>query len=117
MAQDKEDPQLQSHVGAEPAIGELLGQVMRRLLTRGRDGLGRAADSGRVRLELRQLQRDRDHFWIRLGKTAYRLAESGEIDHPALQKAMKRIDELERKIRSLEGGSSTPDVDPGEGDR
>jgi hypothetical protein len=89
----------------DPAIGDLLSQVMRRLARRGRDSLRGAADTGRSRLELRQLQRDRDSFWIRLGKTAYRLQESGELDHPAIEKAMRRIDEIEQRIRDLEAGA------------
>lgn len=92
----------------DPALTELLGQVMRRLARRGRDSLRGAADNGRSRLELRQLQRDRDSFWIRLGKTAYRLQESGEIDHPAVEKAMRRIDEIEKRIRDLEAGVPEP---------
>ncbi len=86
----------------DSTLNDSIGQVMRRLLSRGREQLGKAADRGRTRLELRQLRSDRDHFWIRLGKTAYRLVESGEIDHPALQKAIARIDELEARIQSLE---------------
>jgi len=86
----------------DSSLNDTIGQVMRRLLSRGREELGKAADRGRTRLELRQLRSDRDHFWIRLGKTAYRLVESGEIDHPALHKAIGRIDELEDRIRALE---------------
>ncbi len=57
-------------------------------MARGRTELDRAARSGRDRLELRQLNKDLDHFWVRLGKTARRLVEAGEIDHPALRKAI-----------------------------
>lgn len=87
-------------------ISEALGTVVRRILDRGRHEIERAAQQGRVRLELRALQRDRDQFWIRLGKTAYRLVESGELEHPAIRKAMKRLDDLERRIRDLEAGGS-----------
>jgi hypothetical protein len=89
-----------------PPLADALGQVFRRLLFRGRQELGRAATSGRARLELRQMQRDLDNFWIRLGKTSYRLVESGEIEHPALNKAMRRIDELEARILELAGKSA-----------
>lgn len=113
MPDDREEPEAERKLDAvrEPALGELLSKVMRRIVTRGRDGLGRAADSGRLRLELRQLQHDRDSFWARLGKTAYRLQESGEIDHPAIAKAMKRIDDIERKISDLEQRAGVPRAD------
>lgn len=96
----------------EPVLGEALSRVVRRLLNRGRAELGRAARSGRSQLELRQLEKDRDHFWVRLGKTASRLVEGGEIDHPALRKAMQRIDELEARIDSLKTGREFPGSEP-----
>lgn len=82
-------------------LGDVLGRVLTRIVERGRRELDRAAQQGRLRLELRQLQKDRDAFWIRLGKTAYRLSESGELDHPAITKAMRRIDEIEDRIRDV----------------
>ena len=72
--------------------------LLQRFVDRGRLQFDRAASAGRTRLELRQLQRDRDHFWVRLGKEAYHLVEAGEVDHPALRRAMERIDELELRI-------------------
>jgi hypothetical protein len=83
-------------------IADAVGSAVRRLWSRGRQEVERAATLGRVRLELRQLARDRDQFWIRLGKTAYRLVESGDIEHPALTKAMKRLDEIDSRIGDLE---------------
>lgn len=99
MSDDERPPREE----VEPVLGDVLSRALRRLLGRGRDELGRAARTGRHRLELRQLQKDLDHFWVRLGKTSYRLVEAGELDHPALRKAMERIDELEAKIDALRG--------------
>lgn len=82
----------------QPLLGDALARAVRRLMRRSRAELERAAQSGRARLELRQMNRDLDHFWIRLGKTAYHLVEAGELDHPALRKAMTRIDDLEASI-------------------
>jgi hypothetical protein len=76
--------------------------LLRRLAERGREGVERVTHESRRRLELRQLRRERDEFWIRLGKTAYHLVEGGEIEHPALRKAMARIDDLEARIRAHE---------------
>lgn len=91
-------------------LGEALVQSLERLVRRGRAEAGRVAHTGRHRLMQRQLQKDLDHFWARLGKTAYHLVQGGEIDHPALRRAMERIDELERKIDELR--SSTAEDDP-----
>ena len=88
--------------GTEPPVTELLRTLVGRAARRGREELARAADVGRSQLELRQARKDLQEFWVRLGKTAYRLAESGESDHPALIKARERIDELESRIRDLE---------------
>lgn len=88
----------------EPLLGEFLTDAVRRLVRRGRAELGKAARTGRTRLEQRQLQRDLDHFWARLGKTAYRLVEAGEIDHPSLRKAMERIVELEGELDAARAG-------------
>ena len=101
----------------QPLLGDLLGRAVRRLVARGRVELGRAARSSRERLELRQLQRDLDHFWVRLGKTTYRLAEAGELDHPAIRKAMTRIDELEARIDELRTRVPAASVDPEEAPR
>lgn len=90
-------------------VGEALVQTLERLLRRGREEAGRVARSGRQQLALRQLQKDLDHFWVRLGKTAYHLTRGGEIDHPALRRAMERIDELEAKIDAIRGGAPSDD--------
>ena len=98
------------------AITQALGSAVRRLWTRGRQEVERAALLGRVRLEVRQLNKDRDQFWMRLGKTAYRLVESGDIEHPALTKAMKRLDEIDARIRALEQkyGAAVHEHEPGD---
>jgi len=88
-----------------PPLAESLAHLLSRLLFRGRRGLSQAAERSRTRLELRQLQKDRDHFWVRLGKTTYHLVQAGEIDHPALRKAIARIDEIDARIEALQSRS------------
>ena len=83
-------------------LSQLMGGLLRRFVERGKRRLGRAAERGRTQLERAQVRRDLDHFWARLGKTAYNLVEAGEIDHPALTRAKARIDELEDRIRQLD---------------
>jgi len=84
---------------------DLFGRAARR----SRRELTRAADAGRHQLELRQARKDLESFWIRLGKTAYRLSEADELDHPSIHKAVRRIDELEARIAALERGED-PDA-------
>ena len=80
------------------ALGDALVDLMKRIARKGRRGFGRAAEAGRVALETRQKQKDLEHFWARQGKTAHHLVEAGEIDHPALRKAMDRIQVLEEEL-------------------
>ena len=91
----------------QPLIARMVGDALRRVLRRGRKEVDRAARTGKHRLELRQAQADLDHFWVRLGKTAYHLVQGGEIDHVALRRAMNRIDELERQIDDLRRNPQT----------
>ncbi len=96
---DGESPPQPDPTGqVQPLVGDLVASALRRIFVRGRSEISRAAHTGREHLELRQLQRDLDHFWARLGKTVYHLVRGGELDHPALRKAMARIDELEQRI-------------------
>lgn len=88
--------------GLGPVLADWLGRAARRALRRGRREVGRAAEVSRAALAQRQRQADLDAFWQRLGRTAYHLVEAGEIDHPALRKAMVRIDELQTEIREAD---------------
>ena len=82
-------------------VSKLFGDLFRQLADRGRARVRRRMQGTREALELRQLRKDRDHFWVRLGKTAYRLVEAGEIDHTALRKAIERIQAIDRQIAEL----------------
>ncbi len=87
---------------ASPPLGEAISTFVGRFLFGGRREIGRAARRSRLRLEVRQLDKDREHFWMRLGKTAYHLVAAGELDHPALRKAIARIDEIDARIGALQ---------------
>jgi hypothetical protein len=91
-------------------LSDRMSALLRRGLRRGRVELTRVAERGRHQLELRQAHRDLEAFWIRLGRTAYRLVEAGELDHPALVRARDRIDALQERIDALEAGRD-PDAD------
>jgi len=88
-------------------VTDLVSDLARNVARRGRDGLRRRLGSTRVHLERRQLQADREAFWIRLGKTAYRLSEQGEVQHPAIDKAVQRIRELQRELDALDAQNAS----------
>lgn len=81
-----------------PAIPDLFGALASGIARRGRASARRRLGATRSRLERRQLEQDRQHFWVRLGKTAFQLAQDGEIDHPAIKKAVQRIQNLEQQL-------------------
>jgi hypothetical protein len=86
--------------------GAMLSQAMlslaRVVFRRGREGARRAASSGRVRLDLRQLRRDRDVMYQKLGREVRHLLEGGEVQHPGLARGVDRIKELEARIAEVE---------------
>ncbi len=88
-----------------PDIPELLNTFAAGIARRGRARVRKRLGATRAHLERRQLEQDRQHFWVRLGKTAYQLANDGEIDHPAIRKAVQRIKELEQQL------SETAEID------
>ncbi|MBT3222969.1 MAG: hypothetical protein HN348_28160, partial [Proteobacteria bacterium] len=102
-------PGANREMGPPAPLQDALAQLLKRMLNRGQSGIEKMANRGRSRLELRQMQKDLDHFWIRLGKTAYHLSNGGEIDHPGIRKAMERIDELEAHIDELRHHRSATD--------
>lgn len=84
------------------ALGEALGSVLRLLLKRGRVEVERVAQDGRQRLELRQLHRDRDAMYMKIGREVRNLVEGREIVHPGLVKGVERIRELDQRIAEAE---------------
>ncbi len=92
---------------ATGALGDALGGVMAVLLRRGRLELGRAAATGRVRLDARMLRRDRDRMYQKLGREVRALVEGGEVTHPGLVRGVERIDELDARIEAVVAGMAT----------
>ena len=86
-----------------------MGILVQALVRRGRSGLERFAHEGRLRMELRQLKRDRDTMLQKLGREAKALLEGGEIDHPGLRRGAQRIDELDAHIVSMAERASSAD--------
>lgn len=90
-------------------VGDVLQDALKRLVDETSRRLTQVAEDGRSRLKVRQLQRERDLVCIRLGKTAHRLVEAGELDHPALHKAIARLDALDAEIEALRESEPAPD--------
>ena len=113
--------------GASP-LGDALAGLVRTVLARGRTEAARLATDGRTRLELRQLRRDRQAMYGKLGREVRALLEAGEVDHPGIRRGVERIADLDRRSAEVEAqvqergvggvspGATTPDEgeDPGE---
>lgn len=103
---DEPDPE-----SASAPLGDVLQDALRKLVHDSRDRILRVADDGRARLRVLQLQRDREAMWGRLGKTAYRLVEAGELSHPGLTKAIARLEAIDAELADLRAisGEDPPD--------
>lgn len=86
----------------QESLGEALSGLVGVLFRRGRVGVERAAVQTRFRLDLRQLKRDRDLMYQKLGRELRTLIAAGEITHPGLVRGVERIGELDRKIAEVE---------------
>ncbi len=102
--------------GASPAgpglppnseLSEALGRLVKVALDRGRQGMVRATDEGRVRLEQRQLKKDLDVMYRKLGREVMRLVESGDIAHPGLVRGVARIQAVEERIAAMRSPAPT----------
>jgi hypothetical protein len=89
--------------GATP-VGDAVKEMFRVVAQRGREGVERVAADSRVRLELRQLKKDRDALYEKLGREVVRLVEAGEVDHPGLRKGAGRVAEILARIERVEAG-------------
>lgn len=94
--------------------GDGMGDLVEKLLRRGRVEVEKAARKGRELLTLRQMRADRDRMYVKLGKEARNLLEGGEIDHPGLRRGIERIAELEARIREAEDALRDVGLDPSE---
>ena len=75
---------------------------LRDLVRRSADEVVAGAKVTRSRLDIFQLRRDRDHFLMRLGQSAYTLLSEGGVTHPDLEQAYQRVRTIEEKIAEYE---------------
>ena len=83
------------------SLGKVVNSTLRFLVQQGRSGVGRSAAEGRIQLEKRQLQKDRQVMWTKLGREVCALVEAGEVSHPGLHRGAERICEIEARIEAL----------------
>jgi hypothetical protein len=55
-----------------------------------------------VRFELRQLRRDRQRMFEKLGREVVHLVDGGELSHPGLIRGAERIRQLDGQIAAVE---------------
>ena len=91
---------------AGAALSDAVASLLRLAADRGRRRLGTAAAQGRVRMEIRQLRRDRTRMVEKLGREVIRLVEGGEISHPGLLRGVERIREQDVRIEDTERNQS-----------
>ncbi len=93
---------------SDSPLDSVFQDAVRRLVDDARTRVSRAAQDGRAILRVRQLQKERDALCIRLGKTAHRLVEGGEISHPALDKGVARLQAMDAEIAELRDAAGEP---------
>lgn len=103
MAEETETPEGagEGRDSTQEPIGDALASVMRMVFERGQSRAGALAADGRGRLELRQLKKDRDAMYRKLGREVRRLLEAGEIDHPGIRRGVERIVGVEDRIETM----------------
>lgn len=99
---DSPSPEAPSAGAGQPPLGDALGNVLKLVLERGQSRVESVAQDGRLRLELRQLRKDRDAMYRKLGREVRRLLEAGELDHPGVARGVERISGLDERITVLE---------------
>lgn len=87
---------------AGAALADAISRALRVAARRGRSELSRAASQGRVRFELRQLRRDRQRMFEKLGREVVHLVDGGELSHPGLIRGAERIRQLDGQIAAVE---------------
>jgi hypothetical protein len=77
---------------------------LKEIFDRSRDEVVRAAERGRVRLDVFQLRKDREALVMRLGERALELVEAGSVQHPGLRQVVGEIAALDREIEEQQAG-------------
>lgn len=75
---------------------------LREIFEKSREEITRASRLGKTRLDLLQLEKDREHFLQRLGELTLGLMKDGSIAHDSLTEVMDKIDSLDARKAEYE---------------
>ena len=106
---DDEQRSRPASIEASQSIGEVILELLEAVSSRSRKEMVRAQAQGRVAMERRQLERDRNAMLTKLGREAIALLDGGEVDHPGLKRGAARIAELDAQLDAL--GTSSASVE------
>jgi hypothetical protein len=97
-----ETPDLQAEMDAfiEGAAG-LFGNL-KEIFLKSKEEVARGAQIGKVRIDVFQLRKDREHFMQRLGEETYDLLQREELAHADLEKPYAKVLELDERIVAVE---------------
>jgi hypothetical protein len=98
----KSGPELRQELDqlVEGAAG--LFESLKEIFLKSKDEVVRASRLGKTRIDLFQLEKDREHFVMRLGEEAFELVKAGKLSDPALQKPYEKIVALDTKRAEYE---------------
>ena len=96
------DVDLQAEMDAliEGAAG-LFGNL-KEIFLKSKDEVARGAQLGKVRIDVFQLRKDREHFLQRLGEEAYDLMVRGDVEHADLTKPFAKVKAIDDRIEAVE---------------
>ena len=80
------------------SLSKVVSGALRFLLNQGLNGFEWSAAEGRNHLEKRQLLRDRQAMWEKLGREVCALVDAGEVDHPGLLRGAESVAQLQARI-------------------
>mgnify|MGYP000332852193 CR=1 FL=1 len=98
--EDKGDFQKEVEGIMEGAAG-LFG-TLREIFDKSRDEIARASRLGKTRIDLFQLEKDREHFLQRLGEECYELIKAGTIEHEDLAGHYEKLQLLDERKAEYE---------------
>ena len=79
-----------------------LFESLRDIFLKSKQEVVRGAKLGKVRIDVFQLRKDREHFLQRLGEEAYELLQAKQIGHADLEKPFAKLAALDDKIAEYE---------------
>jgi hypothetical protein len=106
---DEEARDQPATVGSPPSIGGVIRDLLEAVSSRSRKEVARAQSQGRLSMERRQLERDRNAMLAKLGRETIALLDGGEVDHPGLRRGAARIAELDARILGVSGAAGPED--------